>query len=60
MDTRPSMTILVNAECYFSGNQQPLSGGRDFLDSLVRSVSRYAQEFLSKVPHPQIPSDSLS
>ncbi len=57
MDTRPSMTILVNAECYFSGNQQPLSGGRDFLDSLVRSVSRYAQEFLSKVPHPQIPSD---
>jgi len=28
---------------------QPLSGGRDFLDSLVASVSRYAQEILSGI-----------
>jgi len=57
MDARPLMTILVNAECYFSGTEQPLRGGRDFFESLVRSVSRYAQEFLSQVHHPKIPGD---
>jgi hypothetical protein len=54
LDARPLMTILVNAECHFSGIEQPLSGGRDFLDSLVRAVSRYAQEFLSQVHHPKM------
>ena len=29
------------------------TGGRDFLASLVTAVSAYAQEFLSKVPHPE-------
>ncbi|HAG80442.1 MAG TPA: DUF4335 domain-containing protein [Cyanobacteria bacterium UBA12227] len=53
LDTRPLMTILVNAECSFTGHTQPISGGRDFFESLVRSVSHYAQEFLSKVPHPR-------
>ncbi|MGQ4646816.1 DUF4335 domain-containing protein [Lyngbya aestuarii] len=52
-DARPLMTILVNAECYLAGREQPLSGGREFLESLVRSVSSYAQEFLSQVRHPQ-------
>ncbi len=53
LDTRPLMTMLVNAECRFVGQEQYLSGGRDFFESLVRSVSRYAQEFLSQVPHPK-------
>lgn len=53
-DGRPLMTILVNAECRFMGQPQPISGGRDFFDNLVQSVSRYAQEFLSHVPHPQL------
>src|SRR5207237_8451067 len=44
---------LVNAECRFVGQEQYLSGGRDFFESLVISVSRYAQEFLSQVPHPK-------
>lgn len=57
LDARPSMTILVNAECYFSGREQPLRGGRDFFESLVRSVSRYAQEFLSQVHHPKLHGD---
>jgi hypothetical protein len=50
---RPLLTILVNAECHFSGHEQPITGGRDFLDSLTTTVSRYAQEFLSGVHHLQ-------
>ena len=60
LDPRPLMTILVNAECIFTGDKQPLSGGRDFLESLVRSVSNYAQEFLSQVHHPKSHGDQLS
>ncbi|NEP01827.1 MAG: DUF4335 domain-containing protein [Symploca sp. SIO2E9] len=52
VDARPLMTILVNAECHFVGEAQPLSGGREFLESLLRAVSAYAQEFLSEIPHP--------
>ena len=50
---RPELSILVNAECYISGYSQPLVGGREFFESLVRSVSGYAQEFLSNVSNPQ-------
>jgi Domain of unknown function (DUF4335) len=57
MDARPLMTILVNAECHFTGQPQRLSGGRDFFESLVHSVSRYAQEFLSQMHHPKLPGD---
>lgn len=53
IDVRPVVSILVNAECHFSSSQQPLTGGRDFLESLVTAVSGYAQEFLSKVHHPE-------
>lgn len=53
LDSRPLLNILVNAECHFVGQPRSLSGGRDFLESLVRSVNLYAQEFLSHVPHPQ-------
>ena len=52
-EMRPELSVLVNAECYLSGYNQPLMGGRDFFESLVRSVSAYAQEFLSNVPNPQ-------
>lgn len=50
-ELRPELSILVNAECYISGYTKPLSGGREFFESLVRGVSAYAQEFLSSVPH---------
>jgi hypothetical protein len=50
---RPLLTILVNAECHFNGHEQPITGGRDFLDSLTATVSSYAQEFLSGVHHLQ-------
>ncbi len=52
-EMRPELSVLVNAECYLAGYNQPLMGGRDFFESLVRSVSAYAQEFLSNVPNPQ-------
>ncbi|MGI2903365.1 DUF4335 domain-containing protein [Tolypothrix sp. VBCCA 56010] len=51
-EMRPELSILVNAECYLSGYKQPLVGGREFFESLVRAVSGYAQEFLSNVPNP--------
>ncbi|WP_414576074.1 DUF4335 domain-containing protein [Anabaena sp. CCY 9402-a] len=52
-EMRPELSILVNAECYISNYNQPLVGGREFFESLVRAVSGYAQEFLSNVPNPQ-------
>lgn len=58
MDTRPLMTILVQAECYLVGQEKPLTGGRDFFESLVKAVSGYAQEFLSQVHHPKLHGDA--
>ncbi|GAB1540814.1 hypothetical protein NUACC21_34830 [Scytonema sp. NUACC21] len=52
-ELRPELSILVNAECYISGYKKPLSGGREFFESLIRAVNAYAQEVLSSVPHPQ-------
>ncbi len=51
-DSRPVMSSLFNAECHFVGCEQHLFGGRDFLTSLITTVSNYAQEFLSGIPHP--------
>ncbi|MFM7448916.1 MAG: DUF4335 domain-containing protein [Leptolyngbyaceae cyanobacterium] len=48
-ESRPVLSNLFNAECYLTGLNQPLSGGREFLDSLVTTVSRYAQEILSGI-----------
>jgi hypothetical protein len=61
-DSRPVMSSLFNAECHFVGRDRPLFGGREFLTSLVSTVSNYAQEFLSGIRHPKPPSpttDSL-
>lgn len=60
LDARPILSILMSAECQFAGHAQPLTGGRDFFDSLVRVVSSYAQEFLSGVPSPASLNDPLS
>jgi Domain of unknown function (DUF4335) len=49
------LSVLVNAECHLQGYPQPLGGGRDFLESLVRVVSRYTQEILSGVRVPPPP-----
>ncbi|MEG4811674.1 DUF4335 domain-containing protein [Microcoleus sp. F8-D3] len=52
LDIRPVLSILMSAECYVTGLAEPLSGGRDFFESLVRVVSSYAQEFMSGVHYP--------
>lgn len=52
VEFRPLMSVLTNAECHFTGNTQHLSGGRDFFESLVIAVSRYAQEFFSGIHQP--------
>ncbi len=53
-DGRPVLSMLVNVECHFpNSGQPPLSGGREFLESLVKSASIYTQEFLSKIPYRQ-------
>lgn len=49
----PVMSILLNAECYFAHCDQSMSGGKQFLESLVQSVSYYAQEFLSPITYPR-------
>jgi Domain of unknown function (DUF4335) len=54
------MSSLFNAECHFVGREQPLFGGRDFLTSLVTTVSNYSQEFLSGIPHPIQPQSTNS
>ena len=33
-------------------SRRPLTGGREFFESLVRVVSSYAQEFMSGVHYP--------
>ena len=52
LDIRPVLSILMSAECYVTGLGDPLSGGREFFESLVRAVSSYAQEFMSGVHYP--------
>lgn len=47
------ISILTNAECYFTDSNQRLSGGRDFLENLASAVNGYAQEFLSGLSHSQ-------
>lgn len=46
------LSVLTNAKCQIIGINQSLTGGKDFLISLVKSVSLYAQEFLSGITHP--------
>ncbi|MCT7966970.1 DUF4335 domain-containing protein [Laspinema sp. D1] len=46
---RPLMSILVSAECYLPPRKEPIAGGQEFFQSLVNTVSHYAQEFLSGV-----------
>ncbi len=52
------LSILMSAECHIQGQDPPLTGGRDFFESLVRQVSSYAQEFLSGISSPRHHSES--
>lgn len=48
-EARPRMSTLISAECHLASQDQPLSGGREFFESLVVAVSQYAQEILSGI-----------
>lgn len=52
LDSRPLLNVLVNAECRFVGQEQPLAGGSEFFENLVAAVSCYSQEVLSGIPSP--------
>ncbi len=53
-DPLSPLAVLMNAECHLPGaTDATLSGGREFLDSLVAAVSRYGQQLLSGVPYPR-------
>lgn len=47
--SRPLLSMITNVECYLAGQKTPISGGREFLDSLTSSVSQYAQSYLSGI-----------
>lgn len=49
--TRPVLSILTTATCSFTGQEQALTGGREFFEEIIATVSHYAQEFLSGVSH---------
>lgn len=52
-DPLSPLSVLMNAECRLPGaTDASLTGGREFLDSLVAAVSRYGQQLLSGVPSP--------
>jgi hypothetical protein len=52
-DPLSPLTVLMNAECHLPGaTTTALTGGREFLDSLVAAVSRHGQELLSGVARP--------
>lgn len=55
-EARPLMSKLTSVECRLVGEENPLSGGREFFESLTTAVSLYAQALLSgirasKMPH---------
>lgn len=53
---RPILSILTNAQCTFPSHEQTISGGRELLENLVKTVGAYCQTFLSGLPHPQPPT----
>ncbi|MGB3534862.1 MAG: DUF4335 domain-containing protein [Microcoleaceae cyanobacterium] len=57
-ETRPCLSMLMSAECHFVGYPQPLSGGREFFEGLVKAVSQYTQAFLSGISSPQVNTES--
>lgn len=51
-DPMAPMTVVLNSECTFPEIAESLTGGRDFLNALVKTVSDYAQSILSGVAYP--------
>ncbi len=52
-DPNAPLTVLLNTEFVFPGLGETLSGGREFLETMMMVVSDYAQGVLSGVPRPE-------
>lgn len=48
-----NLDILLNAECKIISSDTSLTGGRVFLENLVKVVNAYTQDLLSGLHHPQ-------
>ncbi len=48
-----NLDILLNAECKIISSDISLTGGRVFLENLVKVVNAYTQDLLSGLHHPQ-------
>ncbi|MGL5083638.1 MAG: DUF4335 domain-containing protein [Microcoleaceae cyanobacterium] len=59
-ESRPCMSMLMDAECKFTDFTQSLTGGREFFESLVTQISRYTQTILSDVAVPESPANASS
>lgn len=53
-DLTAPLTVVLNSECRFPELSETLTGGREFLDALVKTVSTYVQSVLSGVVFPEI------
>jgi len=51
-DPTSPLTVVLNSELSFPGTADRLSGGREFLNAIVKTVSDYGQSLLSGVPYP--------
>jgi len=51
-DNSAVMTVLTLAQCQILGNPNILTGGVNFLQNLIKAVSKYSQERLSGLTHP--------
>ncbi|MEM6436644.1 MAG: DUF4335 domain-containing protein, partial [Cyanobacteria bacterium P01_D01_bin.115] len=52
IDPMAPLTVVLNTEFTFPGITDTLSGGREFLDALAKTVSSYAQSILSGIAYP--------
>ncbi|MEM9007237.1 MAG: DUF4335 domain-containing protein [Cyanobacteria bacterium P01_F01_bin.86] len=52
IDPMAPLTVVLNTEFTFPGITDTLSGGREFLDALAKTVSSYAQSLLSGIAYP--------
>lgn len=58
-DPLSPLSVLMNVECRFPTlGVEPISGGREFLDSLVQAVNRYGQQLISGIALP--PTDGTT
>ncbi|NER82389.1 MAG: DUF4335 domain-containing protein [Leptolyngbya sp. SIO1D8] len=59
-DPTAPLTVVLNTECKFPGITDVLTGGREFLDALIKTVSIYTQSILSGIAYPSLETFTAS